>query len=70
MLNNYIKHISIIITIITLLIPQKFSSIQNRLSEDQQKILAQAKALENSGLTDEAIIAYKDIFCEICSTLN
>ena len=61
MLNNYIKHISIIITIITLLIPQKFSSIQNRLSEDQQKILAQAKALENSGLTDEAIIAYKDI---------
>ena len=61
MLNNYMKYIISIIVIITLLIPQKFSSIEGKLSNEQKQILSQAKALENSGLVDEAIIAYKDI---------
>ena len=55
------KYIISIIVIITLLIPQKFSSIEGKLSNEQKQILSQAKALENSGLVDEAIIAYKDI---------
>jgi len=61
MLNNYIKYIIALFIIAGLLIPQKFSSIQNKLTKEQQQIIAQASALENSGLVDEAIIAYQDI---------
>ena len=61
MLSNYIKYIIVLFVIAELLIPQKFSSIQNKLTKEQQQIIAQASALENSGLLDEAIIAYQDI---------
>ena len=46
---------------IALLIPQKFSSIENKLTKEQQQIITQANTLEKSGLIDEAIIAYQDV---------
>ena len=44
-----------------LLIPQKFSSLQDKLTKEQQQAIAQANTLEKSGLVDEAIIVYEDI---------
>jgi len=61
MLNNYLKYIVIIFVMTALLIPKKFSSIPNKLTKEQQQIIAQANSLEKSGLIDEAIIAYQDI---------
>ena len=61
MLSNYSKYISMMMIFVTLLMPQKFSSIQERLTKEQQQVITQAKALEKSGLIDEAIIAYQDI---------
>ena len=61
MKNNYIKYNTIFIICMTLIFSQQFRSIGNKLTLEQQKILSQAKTLENSGLKEEAIIAYKDI---------
>ena len=61
MKNNYIKYNTIFIICMTLIFSQQFRSIDNKLTLEQQKILSQAKTLENSGLKEEAIIAYKDI---------
>ena len=61
MKNNYIKYNTIFIICVTLIFSQNFRSLENKLTLEQQKILSQAKTLENSGLKEEAIIAYKDI---------
>ena len=61
MKNNCIKYNTIFIICMTLIFSQQFRSIGNKLTLEQQKILSQAKTLENSGLKEEAIIAYKDI---------
>ena len=61
MKNNYIKYNTIFIICVTLIFSQTFRSLENKLTLEQQKILSQAKTLENSGLKEEAIIAYKDI---------
>ena len=61
MKNNYIKYYIIFIICTTSIFSQQFRSIENKLTFEQQKMLSQAKTLENSGLKEEAIIAYKDI---------
>ena len=61
MINNYSKYIIIICVMVGFLIPKKFSSLQNKLTNEQRQIIAQANSLEKSGLIDEAIIAYQDI---------
>jgi len=69
-MNNYNKYTIIVIITLSLLIPQKFSSVSanNRLTTKQQeKMISQARTLENSGLIEQAIIAYTDILSQFPS---
>ena len=60
--NKYLKYILVILILLNgILYAQNFINANSKLTKTQRTMIAQAKALESSGLIEEAIIAYSNI---------
>ena len=60
--NKYLKYIlSTLILFSCIIHAQNFANANSKLTKDQRNMITQAKALESSGLIEEATIAYANI---------
>ena len=60
--NKYLKYIlSTLILFSCVIYAQNFANANSKLTKDQRNMITQAKALESSGLIEEATIAYANI---------
>ena len=60
--NKYLKYIlSTLILFSCVIYAQNFANTKSKLTKDQRNMITQAKALESSGLIEEATIAYANI---------
>lgn len=63
--NKYFKYILITLIVFNgILYSQNFINANSKLTKNQRKMITQAKALESSGLMEEAIITYSNILLE------
>lgn len=51
----------LLLSLISIIHTQNFSSINSKITTEQKKMITQAKSLESSGLLDEAAIAYNNL---------